>query len=109
VSSWTDEEILALIRPTQSTMQIANTLHRSHSAIRRKTAELCSEGLLKSKKRGIELPQPSHCAVCMLRPSGHRIGSPSQVFTLPPLLHASAKLELSTSARSITAGPTPRS
>jgi hypothetical protein len=51
VSPWTDEEILALVRlwPTQSTMQIANTLHRSHSAIRRKATELRSEGLLESK------------------------------------------------------------
>jgi hypothetical protein len=30
-------------------MQIANTLHRSHSAIRRKAAALRSEGLLESK------------------------------------------------------------
>ena len=51
MSPWTDEEILALVRlwPTQSTMQIANTLHRSHSAIRRKAAALRSEGLLESK------------------------------------------------------------
>ena len=51
MSPWTDEEIPALIRlwPTQSTMQIANTLHRSHSAIRRKATELRSEGLLESK------------------------------------------------------------
>ena len=36
-------------------------------------------------------------------------GSPSQFFTQPPKLHASAKLELSTSARSIKAAPTSRS
>src|SRR4029077_172869 len=42
---------LALIGmwPTQSTMQIANTLHRKHWEIRRKTTELRSEGLLESK------------------------------------------------------------
>ena len=51
MSLWTDEEIFALIGlwPTHSIMQIANSLHRSHSAIRRKTAELRSEGLLESK------------------------------------------------------------
>jgi hypothetical protein len=35
--------------PTQSTVQIANTLHRPYSAIRRRAAELRSEGLLESK------------------------------------------------------------
>jgi hypothetical protein len=51
VSHWTDEEISALIGlwPIHSIMQIVNTLHRSHSAIRRKTAELRREGLLESK------------------------------------------------------------
>jgi hypothetical protein len=51
VRPWADEEILALIGmwPTQSTMQIANTLHRKHWEIRRKTTELRSEGLLESK------------------------------------------------------------
>ena len=49
MSLWTDEEIFALIGlwPTHSIMQIANSLHRSHSAIRRKATE--SEGLLESK------------------------------------------------------------
>ena len=51
MSLWTDEEIFALIRlwPTHPIMKIANALHRSHSAIRRKATELRTEGLLENK------------------------------------------------------------
>jgi hypothetical protein len=51
VSPWTDEEISTLIRlwPTQSAMQIANTLRRSRSAIRSKARELCKKGLLEGR------------------------------------------------------------
>ena len=51
MSPWTDEEISTLIRlwPTQSAMQIANTLRRSRSAIRSKARELCKKGLLEGK------------------------------------------------------------
>ena len=52
MSPWTDEEIFTLIRlwPAQPAMQIANTLCRSHSAIRRKAKKLRKEGLLESKR-----------------------------------------------------------
>ena len=59
---WTDEEIFALIRlwPTHSIMQIANTLHRSHAAIRRKTTELRSEVCWKARMpRGCDQPNPT--------------------------------------------------
>ena len=51
MSPWTDEEISTLIRlwPTQSGMQIANTLRRSRSAIRSRARELCKKGLLEGK------------------------------------------------------------
>ena len=52
MSPWTDEEISTLIRlwPTQSAMQIANTLRRrSRSAIRSKARQLCKKGLLEGK------------------------------------------------------------
>jgi hypothetical protein len=51
VNPWTDEEIRTLIRlwPTHSAMQIANTLHRSYSAIRSRAKLLCKEGFLESR------------------------------------------------------------
>ena len=51
VSPWSDEEISTLIRlwPTHSAKQIANTLHRSYSAIRSRAKQLCKEGVLESK------------------------------------------------------------
>ena len=51
MSPWTDEEISTLITlwPTQSVMQIANTLRRSRSAIRSKARRSCKKGLLEGK------------------------------------------------------------
>ena len=51
MTTWTDEEIGALVSmwPTHTVMQIANTLHRSYSAIRGKAKELRNEGLLEAK------------------------------------------------------------
>ena len=51
VSPWSDEEISTLIRlwPSHSAMQIANTLHRSYSAIRSRAKQLRKEGVLESK------------------------------------------------------------
>ena len=51
MSPWTDEEsTLIRLWPTQSAMQIANTLRRrSRSAIRSKARQLCKKGLLEGK------------------------------------------------------------
>jgi hypothetical protein len=64
VSPWSDEEISTLIRlwPTQSAMQIANTLRRSRSAIRSKGRALCKKGLLEGKNalRGQSIKPDAH-------------------------------------------------
>jgi transposase len=58
MNTWTDEEINTLVSmwPNASIVQIADTLHRSYSAIRLRAKRLREDGLLESKNPASNKP-----------------------------------------------------